>query len=66
MTDHIRCDRCSVRLDPADAITHRHGTFCTTDCSERARRADWQLADPTEYHAEDEPEPEFTPALIAV
>ncbi len=43
-----RCDHCSVRLDEADAINNRRGTFCTTDCDERNRRDSWQLADPTE------------------
>jgi hypothetical protein len=37
-----------VRLDAADAIHNRRGTFCTTDCDERNRHESWQLADPTE------------------
>jgi hypothetical protein len=61
MTEILRCDRCSVRLDPADAITNRRGTFCTTDCDERSRRDDWLLTDPPDIQAEDE----FVPALIA-
>ena len=43
-----RCDHCSCRLDEADAITNRRGTFCTTDCDERNKRDSWQMADPPE------------------